>query len=137
LAEGQVDPPLHGDDDEAFEPARLGDLDEGHQVHAFVFSFLHEGANPAVVILHATQALQVIERGPDHARDGGDGFQHDRPVAVTLCEEGIGAEAQQLGEAEGEAVRKANGLMVDGQVDGGFGKHTQVLSLVEHVLSEG
>ena len=43
--------------------------------------------------------------------------QHDGPVTVFLGEEGVGADAQQFGEAEGEFIRKASRHMVDG----GFG----------------
>jgi hypothetical protein len=55
-----------------------------HEVHAFVFGLLHQGADPTIVIDHPAQAPQVRERGADHAGYGGHGFQDDRAVAILL-----------------------------------------------------
>ena len=94
---------------QSFEPGGLGDLDEGHQVHPLVLRLLHQGADPALVILHFPQATQV----PDHAGHGRDRLQHDGAVAVAFGEEGVGAEPQQSGEAEREPVRKPFRRVVD------------------------
>ena len=103
--EGEIEHPLHAEDHEPLEQGRLGDLDEGHQVHALVLRLVHQGADPALVVAHPAQALEVVDRRADHPRHGGDGFEHDRAMAVALGEEGVGAEAQRLGEAVSDAVR--------------------------------
>ena len=72
----------------------LRDLDEGHQVHALVLGLVHQRPDPALVVAHAAQAVQVDQRRADHAGHRGDGLQHDRAVAVALGEEGVGEEAQ-------------------------------------------
>ena len=108
---------------DALEPVGARDLDEGHQVHALVLGFLHQRADPAVVVAHPAQATQVDQRGADHAGDRGDGFQHDRPVAVALGEEGVGQEAQAAGDAVGQLVGPVAGFVVAGEfvLDRGFG----------------
>lgn len=95
---------------------RLGDGDEGHQVHAFVFGFFHQGADPAVIILHPAQRGQVLNGGADHAGHTGNGFQHDGAVAVTLGEEGIGGKTQDFGETKREMIRKAARRMMDARL---------------------
>jgi len=56
------------------------------------------------VVAHATQALEVIDGGPDHAGHCRDGFEHDGAMAVALGEERIRAESKQLRKPEGDAV---------------------------------
>ena len=75
-------------------------------MHALVLGLVHQRLDPAVVVAHPAQALQVVERGADHAGHGRDRLQHHGAVAVALGEEGVGEEAQQLDEAEGDAVRQ-------------------------------
>ncbi|MNL62952.1 hypothetical protein D3C87_1870280 [compost metagenome] len=59
----------------------------------------------------------MVDGGAHHARHSRDRFQHDSAMSVSLGEEGIRTEAEQLGEAEGDAVRQPFGLMVDGEID--------------------
>ncbi len=42
-------------DDVAFQPGRLGDLHEGHQVHAFILGFIQQFADPAPVVTNLAQ----------------------------------------------------------------------------------
>ena len=105
--EGEVENPLHPKDHQALEQGRLGHLDESHQVHPLVLGLIHQSADPSFVVAHPAQALQMVDGCPDHAGYGGDSLQHDRTVSVALGEERIGAKAQHLGEAEGDAVRHA------------------------------
>ena len=86
-----------------------GNLDEGHEVHALVLGLLHQRADPAVVVDHATQALQVGGRRAHHARHGRNRLKDDRPVAIALGEQGVGEEAQQAGQAQRKAVRQIAG----------------------------
>ena len=86
-------------------------------MHALVLRLVHQGADPALVVAHPAQALQVVDGRADHAGNGRDGLQHDRAMPVALGEEGVGAEAQRLGEAISDAVRHTLGIMMDAKVD--------------------
>ena len=74
-------------------------------MHALVFGLVEQGADPAVVVLHAAQSPQVLQRPAHHSRHGGNGFEDDGTVAIALGEEGIGEKTQHLHEAECKAVR--------------------------------
>lgn len=52
---GEVEYPLSGYDDEMLETGWLCHLDEDHQVHPFVFGFLEEGPDPAMIVGHVAQ----------------------------------------------------------------------------------
>ena len=49
----------------------------------------------------------VLERAADHARHGGNGFQHHRPVPVAPGKKSIGKEAEKFHEGKGGAIAKA------------------------------
>ena len=117
--EEQVEHPLHADDHRAFEPGGLRDLDEGHEVHALVFGFVHERLDPALVVAHAAQTGEMVDRSAHHARHGRHRLEHDGAVAVTLGKEGIGTPAQRFGEAEGNPIRHSAGVVVDTEIDEG------------------
>ena len=117
--EEQVEHPLHADDHRALEPGGLRDLDEGHQVHALVFGFVHERLDPALVVAHAAQTGEMVNRCPNHTRHGRHRLEHDGTVAVTLGKESIGTPAQRLGETEGNPVRHSAGVVVNAQIDEG------------------
>ena len=87
-------------------------MDEGHQVHAFVFGLVEQNANPTLIVLYAPQSPQVLQGAADHAGNGGDGFQNDGPVAISFGEEGVGKKAQDLHEKERNPVRQILGGMV-------------------------
>jgi hypothetical protein len=57
--------------------------------------------------------VEVVDGRADHPWNGRHGFENDRPVPVTLGKEGVGAKAEQLGEAESDAVGEAFGAVVD------------------------
>ena len=114
--EEHIEQPLGADDHEALEGGRLAHLDEGHQVHALVFSFVHQRADPASVVFHPAQALQVVEGRADHAGHRGHGLQHHGPMTVAFGEKGVGEQPQEFGHAEREAVRGVARLEMDGQV---------------------
>src|SRR3546814_2445647 len=71
----------------SLEQRRLRHLDEGHQVHALVLGLFHQRADPALIVAHPAQALEMGQRRADHAGHRRDGLQHDRAVAVALGEE--------------------------------------------------
>ncbi len=114
--EEQVKDPLRGDDRRPLEQRRLCHLDKGHQVHSLILRLVHEGANPAPVILHATKGLEMVERRANHAGDSGNGLKHHSTMAVTLGEKRVGEPAQGLGNTECNAVGKVARLMMDGKV---------------------
>ena len=66
-----------------------------------------------MIVLHLPERSQVLDRRADHAGHACDGLEHHGAVAIALGEEGIGAEAQQLGEAERDAVGSVRGQMVN------------------------
>ena len=99
-----VEDALGKDDQPALEAGRLCNLDEGQQVHALVLGLVQQHADPAFVVGHVAQRLQVLQRRAHHAGDRGDRFEDDRAVAVAFREEGIGEEAQQPGEAACELI---------------------------------
>jgi len=43
---------LRDHDQTAFEQARLGDLNECHQVHAFILCFVEQFLDPALIVAH-------------------------------------------------------------------------------------
>ena len=94
-----VEYPLYGKDDEAFEGRWLCHLDEGHKVHALILGFLHQDPDPPIVVAHAAQTAQMRHRGADLAGDRRNDFENDGAVTVALGDEGIGNGAQGLGEA--------------------------------------
>ncbi len=104
---------LRDQDHGALQPVGLGDLDEGHQVHALVFGLVEQGADPALVVTHLAQGVQVLRHAADHAGHACDGFQHHGAVAVALGEKRVGDGAHGLGEAEGDAVRDGLGRDMD------------------------
>ena len=59
------------------------------------------------------------QRCTDHSGYGSNGFQHNGAMAVALGEKGVGAEAEGLGEAIGQAIAQAARLVVDVEVDDG------------------
>ena len=62
--------------------------------------------DPAVIAFHAAQGAQVLQGAADHARHGGDRFQHNRAVTVAAREESVGEEARRLGESQGKPIGK-------------------------------
>src|SRR3546814_9133686 len=68
-------------------------------MHALILGLVHERLDPALVVAHAAEAGEMVDRGADHPRHRGDRFQNDSTVAVTLGEKGVGAPPQNLGEA--------------------------------------
>jgi hypothetical protein len=84
--EEDIEHPLHADDHGPLEPGRLGNLDEGHEVHALIFGLVHERLDPALVVTHAAQAGEVVDRRTDHSGDRSDGLEHDSPVTIALGE---------------------------------------------------
>ena len=111
-----VENPLREHDNEPLEKSRLGDLDEGHQMHALVLGLLHQRADPAVVIDHAPQAVQMLDGAADHAGNSGHGFQHNCAVPITFGEKSIGSPAQHLGKAKREMVGKSMRHVVDSRL---------------------
>lgn len=55
----------------------------------------------------------------DHARHGRDGLEYVRAVAIPFGEERVGAKAQYLRKAKGNAIRNACYLVMDAKVDVG------------------
>ncbi|MDT4842655.1 hypothetical protein FQZ97_765670 [compost metagenome] len=110
--ETEVEDPLRKEDEPAFQHSGSGDLDEGHQVHALVFCFFHQGADPAFIVDHAAQGMQMGERGAHHARHGRHRLQHDGAVAVTFGKERIRKKSQQLRHAPCEVVAGGAGRVV-------------------------
>lgn len=82
--EADIKNPLRKHHHQALEKSRLSDLDECHQVHALVLCFLHQGTNPAVVIDHTAQAIEMLNRSTDHARNSRNGFEHDGAMAIAF-----------------------------------------------------
>ena len=78
-------------------------------MHAFVFGLLQQRADPALVVAHATQALQVHDRRADHAGHRGHGLEDDRAVTIALDEKRVGTAAKEPGEAQRDAVGHAGG----------------------------
>jgi hypothetical protein len=86
-------------------------------MHALVFRFVHQRADPPPVVAHAAQALQVVDRRADHSRHSRDRFEHDCTMTIALGKEGIGAEAQRFRKAISDAVGHALGVVMDAKVD--------------------
>jgi hypothetical protein len=67
-----------------FKKRRLGDVDEGHQVHSLVLGLVQKLADPAFVFADVAQGFEVLEEATHHARYGSHGFQNDGAVAVAF-----------------------------------------------------
>ena len=79
-----VEDPLGSEDHEFHEPARLGHLHEGEQMHSLIVCLLQERLDPAVVSLQPSQAVEMSQAGPNHAGDPGHALQKeeaDEPLA--------------------------------------------------------
>ena len=103
---------MHQHDQHPFQTRWAGDLDEGHQVHAFVFRLVEQLADPAAVAFHAPQGPQMLECAADHPRHGGDRFEHDGTMPVPPGEKDIGKETQKFHESEGGAIAKTRRRMM-------------------------
>jgi hypothetical protein len=73
---------LHGEDERALVPRRLGHLHEGHEVHALVLGLLQQHADPAAAVLEAAERAQVQQHAADHPGHGGHRLEHHRAAAV-------------------------------------------------------
>ena len=89
---------LGQDDQEAFERTGLCDRNERHQVHAFILRLIQQRPDPSVIVLHAAQALEVVQHPADHARHRRNRFQHDGAVAVALAKEEVRKKSQEAGQ---------------------------------------
>ena len=83
-------------------------------MHPFIFCFVHQRPNPAAVILHQAKRPQMGQGRADHAGHPGDSLQHDRAIAVTLCEKRVGSPAQCFGYTQSKPVGKTERLMMGG-----------------------
>jgi len=54
-------------------------LEEGHEVHPLVLRLLEEGVDPAVVLLHPAEGLEVPDHPPGKARHPRHRLQKDGP----------------------------------------------------------
>src|SRR3546814_376822 len=86
-------------------------------MHALILGLVHERLDPALVVAHAAEAGEMVDRGADHPRHRGDRFQNDSTVAVTLGEKGVGAPPQNLGEAVSYAIGQTLGVVMDAEID--------------------
>lgn len=59
------------------EPTRLAHLHERQEMHAFVVALLEEGFDPAVVSLHASEAVEVTQHTAHHSWHASDAFEED------------------------------------------------------------
>ncbi|GBF29213.1 hypothetical protein MnTg03_00784 [bacterium MnTg03] len=91
-----VEHPLCNNNQKPFYPIWLGNMDESHQVHAFIFGLVEQRANPALVIFHASQCSQVLQRSADHSGNCGNGFENDCSVAIALGKKSICKNSQKL-----------------------------------------
>ena len=72
-----------------------------------------------LTLMTTTAAALSPDLAPAYARALGQASGIDGAVAVTLGKEGIGTPAQRLGEAEGNPIRHAAGVVVDTEIDEG------------------
>lgn len=88
-----VEDPLSDQDEPALERRWFGDLDEGHQVHAFVLRFIEQCAYPAPVIADMSETAQVLEEPTNHPGHCRDGLENDGPMAISLGKEPVGQDS--------------------------------------------
>lgn len=90
---------LGAQDHDLHEPAGLGHLEEGEQVHALVVRLFEQRLDPAVVALHPAQRVQVAEHAGHHAGDAGYGLQEHHADQPFPLAHGVG-----LGSGHGVLV---------------------------------
>ena len=95
---------LRGRDQHPFQPRRLGDLDKGHQVHAFVIGLFDQLADPALIIADVAQGLEMLQQSANHARHGRHGFQHNGAMAIAVGKEPVGKKPHEFDKAQRGAV---------------------------------
>jgi hypothetical protein len=89
---------------QALEARGSGYVDEGHQVHALVLRFFQERADPAAIVFHAPQGMQMLQGAAHHARNRRNRFQYDRTMTVSTSEKSVGEESEEPGESIGNPV---------------------------------
>ncbi len=67
----------------------------------------HRTDSHGMHIDHAAQAFEMGKHAADHARNRGDGFQHDGAVTIAFGKKRVCTKAQQLGKTQCESVGKA------------------------------
>lgn len=120
---GVVERELRDRDDHPLKQCRIGDVDEGHQVHPLILGFVEEGADPSLILTNMAKSREVLQQTADHARYGRDRLKNDSAVAITLGEKAVGDEAQHFDKTKGDLVAKAlwQNVNVDGALGGGEG----------------
>jgi hypothetical protein len=90
----------------AFKLRGLNNVNEGHQVHAFILGFVQECVYPAVIAFHSAQRTQVLQGAANHARHGSNRFQDNRAMAIPMREKNIREEPQKLNQSISNPVAK-------------------------------
>ncbi len=81
-------------------------------MHAFVIGLVDQLLDPALVVADVADRLEVLQETADHARHGGDGFQHHGAVAIAVGKELVGEEPHDFHGAKGDAVVDVAGFVM-------------------------
>jgi hypothetical protein len=100
------------DDQGTFKPIGFGDLNEGHQMSAFILGLVQQRSDPAAIILKPAQGLQVGQHAANHAGHGSDCFQHNRTVAIAMPGKRISKARQEFHRAKGDVITQSDGLVI-------------------------
>jgi hypothetical protein len=92
---------------DAFEIIRLHERNKRLQVHARVLCFIAQVVNPSLFIAYPGKQSAMVHHAADHARNGGEGLQHNGPAAIAPREKCVGQGAQEPCDAGGHVVRCA------------------------------